>query len=162
MNAWVQAVVWRYKAGLLSDPVVACAEELMYVFNNLKHTNYTSIDEELDGWVFPRQGPSTLSSSVQRVFGVIAQYMNTNMLVLAPITTPPMMFRLCIRWRTHHHPASAVRADRKEGRLHQPQQGPFRCSIPHPVRQWHLLQGGCHRERWNLYAVAFGCGALIP
>ena len=43
MNAWVQAVVWRYKAGLLSDPVVACAEELMYVFNNLKHTNYTSI-----------------------------------------------------------------------------------------------------------------------
>ena len=28
MNAWVQAVVWRYKAGLLSDPVVACAEEL--------------------------------------------------------------------------------------------------------------------------------------
>ena len=39
-------------------------------------------------------GPSTLSTSVQRVFGVIAQYMNTNMLVLAPITTPPMMFRL--------------------------------------------------------------------
>ena len=74
MNAWVQAVVWRYKAGLLSDPVVACAEELMYVFN--------------------ATGPSTLSTSVQRVFGVIAQYMNTNMLVPAPITTPPMMFRL--------------------------------------------------------------------
>ena len=27
MNAWVQAIIWRYKAGLLSDPVTACAEE---------------------------------------------------------------------------------------------------------------------------------------
>ena len=60
MNAWVQAVVWRYKAGLLSDPVVACAEELMYVFNNLKHTNYTSIDEELDGWSFRDRAQYTL------------------------------------------------------------------------------------------------------
>ena len=31
MNAWVQAIIWRYKQGLLSDPVVACAEELMAV-----------------------------------------------------------------------------------------------------------------------------------
>lgn len=50
---------------------------------------------------------------------------------------------------------------RKEGRLYQPQQGPFRCSVPHPVRQWHLFQGVCHRERWNLYAVVFGCGHLF-
>ena len=35
MNAWVQAIVWRYKAGLLADPVTACAEELMCVYNNL-------------------------------------------------------------------------------------------------------------------------------
>lgn len=40
MNAWVQAIVWRYKAGLLSDPATACAEELMCVYNNLEHTNY--------------------------------------------------------------------------------------------------------------------------
>ena len=40
MNSWTQAVVWRYKAGLLSDPVVACAEELLCVYNNLEHTNY--------------------------------------------------------------------------------------------------------------------------
>ena len=35
MNAWVQAIIWRYKAGLLSDPVTACAEELLCVYNNL-------------------------------------------------------------------------------------------------------------------------------
>lgn len=38
MNAWVQAVVWRYKANLLADPAAACAEELMCVYNNLEHT----------------------------------------------------------------------------------------------------------------------------
>lgn len=52
MNAWVQAIVWRYKAGLLSDPVEACAEELMYVFNNMRGTHYANIDDELDGWSF--------------------------------------------------------------------------------------------------------------
>jgi hypothetical protein len=46
MNAWVQAVIWRYKQGLLSDPVVACAEELMAVYNSIEHTHYTSIDEK--------------------------------------------------------------------------------------------------------------------
>ena len=35
MNAWVQAVVWRYQENLFSDPVAACAEELLYVYNNL-------------------------------------------------------------------------------------------------------------------------------
>ena len=46
MNAWVQAVIWRYQQGSMSDPVVACAEELMAVFNSLEGTHYTSIDEE--------------------------------------------------------------------------------------------------------------------
>ena len=46
MNAWVQAVIWRYKQGLLSDPVVACAEELMAVYNSIEGTHYTSIDEK--------------------------------------------------------------------------------------------------------------------
>lgn len=32
MNAWVQAVVWRYKQGTLNDPAAVCAEELMYVY----------------------------------------------------------------------------------------------------------------------------------
>ncbi len=49
MNAWVQAVVWRYQENLFSDPVAACAEELLYVYNNLEHTNYTSIDDVVDG-----------------------------------------------------------------------------------------------------------------
>ena len=53
MNSWTQAVVWRYKAGLLSDPVVACAEELLCVYNNLEHTNYSSIDETMDGRSLP-------------------------------------------------------------------------------------------------------------
>ena len=43
MNAWVQAIVWRYKAGLLADPVTACAEELLYVYNNLEHSSKPKI-----------------------------------------------------------------------------------------------------------------------
>ena len=49
MNAWVQAVIWRYKQGLLSDPVVACAEELMAVYNSIEGTSYTNIDEKRAG-----------------------------------------------------------------------------------------------------------------
>lgn len=35
MNAWVQAVIWRYKTGQFSDPITACAEEMMYAYNNI-------------------------------------------------------------------------------------------------------------------------------
>ena len=43
MNAWVQAIIWRHEQKTLAaDPVAACAEELMYVYNNLEHTSYTS------------------------------------------------------------------------------------------------------------------------
>ena len=49
MNAWVQAVIWRYKQGTLNDPAATCAEELMYVYNNLEHTNYSSNDDVVDG-----------------------------------------------------------------------------------------------------------------
>ena len=52
MNAWVQAVLWRYQQGALQDPVEACAEELMYVYNSLEGTHYTSIDQEQDGSSF--------------------------------------------------------------------------------------------------------------
>ena len=52
MNAWVQACIWRYQQGSMGDPVIACAEELMAVYNSLKGTHYTSIDEELDGRSF--------------------------------------------------------------------------------------------------------------
>ena len=52
MNAWVQAIIWRHQAGTLSDPVVACAEELMAVYNSLENTNYTSIDQERDNASF--------------------------------------------------------------------------------------------------------------
>ena len=41
MNAWAQAVLWRYEQGTLGDTpeeiVTACAEELMWVFNCLKN-----------------------------------------------------------------------------------------------------------------------------
>ena len=36
MNAWVQAIIWRHEQKTLAaGPVAACAEELMYVYNNL-------------------------------------------------------------------------------------------------------------------------------
>ncbi len=52
MNAWTQACIWRYQQGSISDPVTACAEEFMAVYNSLKGTHYTSIDDELDGRSF--------------------------------------------------------------------------------------------------------------
>ena len=69
MNAWVQAVIWRYKAGSLSNPVIACAEELMYVYNNLEHTSYSSIDEEKDGRSFRDRAQYILDLGVQGVWG---------------------------------------------------------------------------------------------
>ena len=69
MNAWVQAIIWRYKAGLLSDPVEACAEELMYVFNNMRGTHYTDIDDELDGWSFRDRADYILTLGEQGVWG---------------------------------------------------------------------------------------------
>ena len=50
MNAWVQAIIWRYKAGTMSNPVEACAEELMYVYNSLEGTHFTNIDQSKEGF----------------------------------------------------------------------------------------------------------------
>lgn len=69
MNAWTQAVVWRFKAGLLADPVVACAEELMEVYNNLYNTSYTSIDDLLDGTSFRDRTQYILDLGAQGVWG---------------------------------------------------------------------------------------------
>lgn len=46
MNAWVQAILWRYQAGTLANAVEDSAEELMYVYNSLAGTHYTSIDDK--------------------------------------------------------------------------------------------------------------------
>lgn len=69
MNAWVQAIVWRYKAGLLSDPVTACAEELLCVYNNLYNTSYASIDDLLDGTSFRDRTQYILDLGAQGVWG---------------------------------------------------------------------------------------------
>ena len=74
MNAWTQAIVWRYKAGLLSDPVTACAEELMCVYNNLEHTNYSSIDDLLDGTSFRDRAQYILDLGAQGVWGECEVY----------------------------------------------------------------------------------------
>ena len=69
MNAWVQAIVWRYKAGLLADPVTACAEELLCVYNNLEHKNFSSIDDLLDGTSFRDRTQYILDLGNQGVWG---------------------------------------------------------------------------------------------
>ena len=69
MNAWVQAVVWRYQENLFSDPVAACAEELLYVYNNLEHTNYTSIDDVVDGTTLRDRAQYILDMGAQGVWG---------------------------------------------------------------------------------------------
>ncbi len=74
MNAWVQAVIWRYQQGSMSDPVVACAEELMAVFNSLEGTHYTSIDEEKDGSSFRSRARYILDLGSQGVWGQCTAY----------------------------------------------------------------------------------------
>ena len=69
MNAWVQAIVWRYKDGSLGDPATACAEELMYVWNSLKGTSYTSIDQTCDGATFRDRAKYILDLGKQDVWG---------------------------------------------------------------------------------------------
>ena len=69
MNAWVQAVVWRYQENLFSDPVAACAEELLYVYNNLEHTNYTSIGDVVDGTTLRDRAQYILDLGAQGVWG---------------------------------------------------------------------------------------------
>jgi len=69
MNAWVQAIVWRYKDGSLGDPATACAEELMYVWNSLKGASYTSIDQTCDGTTFRGRTKYILDLGKQDVWG---------------------------------------------------------------------------------------------
>lgn len=74
MNAWVQAVIWRYKQGTLNDPAAVCAEELMYVYNNLQHTSYTSIDEVVDGMSLRERAQYILDLGEQGVWGECEAY----------------------------------------------------------------------------------------
>ena len=69
MNAWVQAIVWRYEDGSLGDPATACAEELMYVWNSLKGASYTSIDQTCDGTTFRDWAKYILDLGKQGVWG---------------------------------------------------------------------------------------------
>ena len=70
MNAWVQAVIWRYEQKTLAaDPVTACAEELMYVYNNLEHTSYSSIDDVVDGTSLRDRAQYILDLGAQGVWG---------------------------------------------------------------------------------------------
>ena len=74
MNAWVQAVIWRYQQGSMGDPAVACAEELMAVYNSLEGTHYTSIDEEKDGRSFRDRAQYILDLGQQGVWGECTAY----------------------------------------------------------------------------------------
>lgn len=74
MNAWVQAIVWRYKEGKLADPATACAEELLCVYNNLYSSSYTSIDDLLDGTSFRDRAQYILDLGAQGVWGECAVY----------------------------------------------------------------------------------------
>ncbi len=74
MNAWVQACIWRYQQGSMSDPVVACAEELMAVYNTLEGTHYTSIDQKQGESSFRDRTQFILDLGGQGVWGKCAVY----------------------------------------------------------------------------------------
>mgnify|MGYP006922408641 CR=1 FL=1 len=69
------------KAGSLSDPVTACAEELMYVYNNLEHTNYSSIDDTMDGRAF--RDPHALAFFRTEAHGAFAAAVKAHLLQMA-------------------------------------------------------------------------------
>ena len=69
MNAWVQAIVWRYKEGTLKNPVEACAEELMYVWNSLAGKHYTSIEDKHEGLSFRDRAQYIMDLGKQGVWG---------------------------------------------------------------------------------------------
>ena len=69
MNAWVQAIIWRYKDGTLNDPAAACAEELLCVYNSLYNTSYNGIDDLLDGTSFRDRAQYILDLGAQGVWG---------------------------------------------------------------------------------------------
>ena len=74
MNAWVQTCIWRYQQGSMSDPVVACAEELMAVYNTLEGTHYTSIDQKQGESSFRDRTQFILDLGSQGVWGKCAVY----------------------------------------------------------------------------------------
>ena len=74
MNAWVQACIWRYQQGSMSDPVAACAEELMAVYNTLEGTHYTSIDQKQGNSSFRDRTQYILDLGSQGVWGKCAVY----------------------------------------------------------------------------------------
>jgi len=69
MDAWVQAIIWRWKEGSFSDPVVACAEELMAVYNKLDGGKYTSIDDVQNNASFRQQAKYILDLGEKGVWG---------------------------------------------------------------------------------------------
>ena len=74
MNAWVQACIWRWKQGSMSDPVVACAEELMAVYNTLENTHFTNIDQERDHISFRDRTQFIFDLGNRGVWGKCAVY----------------------------------------------------------------------------------------
>ena len=74
MNAWVQAILWRYQAGTLANAVEDSAEELMYVYNSLAGTHYTSIDDKQGNTSFRDRTQYIYDLGNQGVWGDCAVY----------------------------------------------------------------------------------------
>ena len=103
MNAWVQAVIWRYKTGQFSDPITACAEEMMYAYNNIGGFHYTNIDDVVDGSSFRSRVQYNLDMGTQglwgncevyeyRYAGVSTDYQqagNVQGIIIGELTVPP-------------------------------------------------------------------------
>ena len=74
MNAWVQAILWRYQAGTLANAVEDSAEELMFVYNSLAGTHYTSIDDKQGNTSFRDRTQHIYDLGNQGVWGDCAVY----------------------------------------------------------------------------------------
>ena len=74
MNAWVQAILWRYQAGTLANAVEDSAEELMYVYNSLAGTHYSSIDDKQGNTSFRDRTQYIYDLGNQGVWGDCAVY----------------------------------------------------------------------------------------
>ena len=137
MNAWVQAIVWRYKGGSMSNSVVSCAEELMAVYNVLQGTSYTDIDDKLDGTSFRDRTQYILDLGAQGVWGdcTVKEYGFTG----SGSSTHPASTVQSVMIGELNGDGGAVFPDHPEGGCYQSHQGPPRRTFPHRIHQRFLL-----------------------
>ena len=154
MNAWVQAIIWRYQAGLLTDPATACAEELVCVYNNLHHGNYSGVDDLLDGMSFRDRAQYILDLGKQGVWGdcTVHKYAYTGSSTSSHQAKDVQAIMI---GGAECYPRE-IRSDREKVDATNPNKGLPGARFIVRLGKRDLREGGRDRERWDLHPVRSG------